>query len=358
VLNIFKKPFGAFNFNGMKMKFVTLIAAVLLAGSAAIFSVIGLTKIFVGVLVPFLILEFGKFIAALHLHNNWKTISKPIKFYLTSAVAILMIMTSMGIFGYLANSAMVHTTSTQKEQQQVSYIESQISSLTNRRSELSKEKEQLNTIVNSFTSSKDESATLRGNTVYTKQKAQRNSIDEQLKQIDKSVFELQATLNEKKNQYRNIQVEIGPAIYMASAFYGDSSLASIEGAIRIVIYLIIFTFDPLAVVLLIVATESFRKETVQEPIKKVLKVKRKEPIVEGPTIDDIVTSVDTLKNKSSINDVSVVKSIDMTEFHGDPYPEEVVDQIGNVDRARRFKAALERKDKQKKAIEKKIESLS
>lgn len=340
------------------MKFVTLIAAVLLAVSAAIFSVIGLTKIFVGVLVPFLILEFGKFIAALYLHSNWKSISKPIKFYLTSAVVVLMVMTSMGIFGYLANSAMVHTTSTQKEQQQISYIESQISSLSTRRNELTKEKEQLNTIVNSFTSAKDESATLRGNSVYTKQKQQRSSIDEQIKEVDKSVFDLQSTLNEKKNKYQNIQVEIGPAIYMANAFYGDSSLASIEGAIRIVIYLIIFTFDPLAVVLLIVATEAFKKETPHEPVKKVLKVKRKETTVEGPTIDDIVTDIDSLKNKNSIDDVSVVKSVDMTEFHGDPYPEEVVDQIGNVDRARRFKAALERKDKQKKAIEKKIESLS
>lgn len=340
------------------MKFVTLIAAVLLAGSAAFFSVIGLTKVFVGVIVPFLILEFGKFIAALHLHNNWKTTSKSIRIYLTTAVAILMIMTSMGIFGYLANSAMVHTTSTQKEQQEISYIENQLGTFTNRRNELSKEKEQLNVIVNSFTNAKDESATLRGNNVYNKQKQQRNSIDEQLKDVDKSVFQLQSTLNEKKNQYRSIQVEIGPAIYLANAFYGDSSLASIEGAIRIVIYLIIFTFDPLAVVLLIVATDAFKKDQKDKPIQKVLRVKKKvENVSVGPTIDDIFPEVNPIENKNSIGRVSVVESTVHEEQKDDTYSDEVVEQIVNVDRARRFKAALERKDKQKKAIEKKIVEL-
>lgn len=335
------------------MKFVTLLAAILLAGSAAFFSVVGLTKIFVGVTIPFIILEFGKFVGALHLHNHWNDLTKSIRVYLTTAIAILMMMTSMGIFGYLANSAMVHTTASQKETTQIEYIETQIGHLSTRRNELILEKTQLNKIVDTFTNSKSEDVTLKGNSVFNRQKEQRKSIDGELKEVDKSINELNVELNGIKNQFRNVQVEIGPAMYMANAIYGDSSIASLEGAIRIVIYFIIFTFDPLAVVLLIVATDAMKKENpIQIPVKREPKVKKVVEQVKKPTIDDIQAPVETLEN------VGVVGSVDVIESNivVDPFPEQVTDGINS--KKTRLKATLERKEKQKRAIEKKIENLS
>jgi hypothetical protein len=277
------------------MRYLILLSASLLATIAAFISVSGLSKIFVGIFAPFIILELCKVVAALFLHANWNTAPKAIKLYLSTAIVILMALTSTGIYGYLSNAAMVHTTSSQDQTAKVAYIDDQLKSLESRRKELIAEKSKLDGLVESLT--KSERTVTTGTALYGRQKAQRQALDTDIATIDKNVSALRLKRSTTESSNRSLQAEVGPAIYLAKTFYGDSSIGSIEGAIRIVIYLIVFAFDPLAVVLLIAAQHSFvvpeqKQEKVVRPRKRKVKQKKvvksiaeqTEPIVEPVVI--------------------------------------------------------------------------
>ena len=92
----------------MIQTYLTFLAAFLLSGMAAYYSVLGLALIFAGAFWPVVFmgssLEFAKLVAASWLYRNWKTSPILIKYYLTFAVVVLMLLTSMGIFGFLAKS--------------------------------------------------------------------------------------------------------------------------------------------------------------------------------------------------------------------------------------------------------------
>jgi len=90
------------------MIFLTLLSALLLSGIAAYYSIIGLAAIFTGAFWPIVfmgsVLEMSKLVTTSWLYRNWKTCPLLLKSYLTFAVVILMIITSMGIFGYLSKA--------------------------------------------------------------------------------------------------------------------------------------------------------------------------------------------------------------------------------------------------------------
>ena len=85
-----------------------LATALLLSAVAAYYSVAGLTAIFSAATIPVIImggsLELGKIVATVWLHNNWRRAGIVFKLYLIPAIAFLMILTSMGIFGYLSKA--------------------------------------------------------------------------------------------------------------------------------------------------------------------------------------------------------------------------------------------------------------
>jgi hypothetical protein len=90
------------------MIYLTFIAAFLLSGIAAYYSIIGLAAIFMGAFWPVVFmgsaLEFAKLVTASWLYRNWKLAPKLLKTYLTISVVLLMLITSMGIFGFLAKA--------------------------------------------------------------------------------------------------------------------------------------------------------------------------------------------------------------------------------------------------------------
>ena len=91
---------------------LALLSALSIAGTAAYFSIIGLTALFPGAFIPIIVmggvLECGKLISALWLHQNWERCPRLMKYYLTCAVIVLMGITSIGIFGFLSKSHLEH----------------------------------------------------------------------------------------------------------------------------------------------------------------------------------------------------------------------------------------------------------
>lgn len=266
------------------MKYVYLIAAIALSVAAAFMSVVGLNKIFPGVLWPFIILEGVKFVAAVYMHNHWKDMGLAMRSYMVAGVGVLMIMTSAGIYGYLSNSAMSHTTSTVQEQTKVDFLNDSVKNFEQRRAELVAAKDRLDKVVDGYAGLADPNAAVRSATVFSRQKAQRAEIDAEIATIDASIASTKTELVSRNAQLATVRAEIGPGVYLANALYGESSMNTIEKAIQIVILLIVFTFDPMAVVMMINAAKMFEKkeqeivpqvQVAQAVAEPVVKPKRK-----------------------------------------------------------------------------------
>lgn len=264
---------------------IPFITAIALSGIAGYYSVVGLAQIFPGSFWPVIImggtLEIAKLVTASWVYNNWNDTAKLLKTYFLFAIVMLMLITSMGIFGFLSRA----------------HIETSV-----------------NVGVNS----------VQLQTLNTQEKIAKDRLDYLLKRagdpatasrkIDKQIQEVQAELkkiNGEKlpllKEENKLSAEVGPIKYVAEFLYDKSDPAFIDKAVRIVILIIIFVFDPLAVLLLIASNQSFRKRsgTSVKIIKKAKKRKekivvRKEPPkeikVEEPKVQEQVKKVEQPKH--------------------------------------------------------------
>jgi hypothetical protein len=215
---------------------LTFLAAFLLSGIAAYYSVVGLTSIFVGAYWSVVImgssLEFAKLVTASWLYRNWKTAPWTLKSYLTTAVLLLMLITSMGIFGFLSKS----------------HIDSTLNAGVNT--------VELNTLTQQETILKDKLDYLlkRAKDPSTAS----NKLDKQIQTTQKQLSDV----NEKKmpllKESNKLSADIGPIKYVADMFYGKDE-NGVDKAVRMVIMLIMLVFDPLAVLLLIAGNISLEK---------------------------------------------------------------------------------------------------
>lgn len=219
---------------------LTLITAFALSGIAGYYSIIGLATIFPGAFWPVVImgsvLECAKLVTASWLYRNWKVSPKFLKGYLTSAVIILMLITSMGIFGFLSKA---HIDST---------IDSGINT-TELKTLATQEKIAKERLDYLLARAKDPS------TASAKLDKQIQDAQKELKDISQKKLPL---LKEETK----LVADIGPIKYVADLIYGESEEA-VAKAVRLVIIIIMVVFDPLAVLLLIAANLSLelnRKE--------------------------------------------------------------------------------------------------
>jgi hypothetical protein len=244
------------------MVYLTLITALSIAGVAAWYSIVGLMAIFAGAVIPIAImggvLEVGKLVTAAWLHQNWKKISLWMKSYLTSAVFLLMVITSLGIFGFLSKAHLEHSISIGGTNElQIENLERQIarqqSVVTDSETVLSQLDSQVQTLIDydRIRGPSGSIATRQG------QAEERQTLNESIDVAYTRIEELQTQLAPIKQEKLAIEVEVGPLKYIAELIYGDSAEDYFDEAVRIVILLLIVTFDPLAIVLLLAATQGF-----------------------------------------------------------------------------------------------------
>jgi hypothetical protein len=228
--------------------FLLAISTVAIAGSAAYFSVYGLANTFSGVFWSVVImgasLEAGKLIAASALYRHWNDFHFLLKSYLVAGVLALMLLTSGGIFGYLSSGY-------QTDVLPLKQIEAQITLLTEEKERNIQRKKDIDVQI----------STLPSNFVKSRIKLMREFRDEQqivterIRELDKEMLELQKKV---------IQVEahIGPITYIAKAFDTPT-----DNATKWLVFLIIFTFDPMAVALTLTLNVVIRLR--QEQKKKI-----------------------------------------------------------------------------------------
>jgi hypothetical protein len=239
-----------------------------LSAIAAYYAVMGLIAIFSTAVIPIAImgsaLEASKLVAASWLYRNWNTAPKLLKTYFTTAVVVLMILTSMGIFGYLSKAHLDQAVPTGDIVSKLSLIDEKIKTQKENIDAARKALTQLDRQVDqTLDRSSDEKGAANAVAIRQRQAKERTSL---INEVSKAQQEI-AKLNEERapiaSEVRKVEAEVGPIKYVAALIYGDTMDDSLlESSVRIVILMIVFVFDPLAVLLLIAANrESLLQKT-------------------------------------------------------------------------------------------------
>jgi len=212
-------------------------------------------------------LEVGKLVAASWLYNNWrnKLVPKTIRAYLTFAVIVLVFITSMGIFGFLSKAHLDQVQPTASNEIRVELIQTQI--------------DQQNTIVNRSQKTLtlldktlekyiDMEYVTRGLKEREKQKPERDALNLAISNAIDEISKLTLAKSALELQQEKIEAEVGPIKYIAELIYGDTAKDHFDEAVRWVIIVLIFVFDPLAVLLLIAANISLRSRKLVKEEEK------------------------------------------------------------------------------------------
>ena len=267
------------------MAILTLLTALSISAVAIYYSILGLAAIFAGAAIPIMVmgsvLEVGKLVTASWLYQNWKVAPKFIKTYLSIAVVVLMFITSMGIFGFLSKAHLENTIQQGGTNElQIQNLERQIENerriIRDGDQLLSQLDETVNTLI--------EYDRIRGKSgaiaVREGQQEQRDDILSSIQSSIKRIDEISEELLPLQKERMELEVEVGPIKYIAE-IVSDLGGPKVDApkAVRLVILILIFVFDPLAILLVVSASVSF-KAYREEVIPKDLLEFRKQFIQE------------------------------------------------------------------------------
>lgn len=243
------------------MTYLLFAVALSLSALAAYYAVMGLVAIFAAAVVPIALmgslLEASKLVVASWLYRNWKEIPTLMKSYFVGALVVLMLLTSMGIFGFLSKAHLDQAIPTGDVQSKLALLDEKIKTEKENINANRKELTQLDAQVDQTIARTDDTkGTERAISVRRAQQKDRARI---LNEIGAAQAKI-AKYNEERapiaSEVRKVEAEVGPIKYIAALIYGDESandVTMLEKAVRIVTILIVIVFDPLAVLLLIAA---------------------------------------------------------------------------------------------------------
>ena len=256
-------------------------SALLVAGSAAFFSVFGLSKLFSGAALSVIVmagsLEFTKLVAASFLYQYWYNMGRILKWYLTLGVAVLVLITSAGIFGYLSNAYQGATVVFEKQTTALLAYEDRLEQLEEDKVFL---KEELDAQV----------ASLPENYITAKRKL-REDFNPQIQKVNNEILDIKGKVADLKVELIETGVDVGPAIYLARTFDTD-----VDTVVKFFIFILIFVFDPMALAMVIAWNTSLGRksyEVYKEEDDRVEKIyneykSKKEPEVVEQVIERVV----------------------------------------------------------------------
>jgi hypothetical protein len=250
----------------MFLSYITLAVALSLSVIAAYYSIAGLAAIFAAAVIPIIImgsiLEVGKVTVTLWLHEYWHRARWLMKLYLVSAVAVLMLITSMGIFGFLSKAHSDQSLVSGDVQAQIAVYDEKIKTAKDNIDANRKALKQMDEAVDQVMArSTTETGADRAVAIRRTQQKERARLLSEIQAEQKTI----ATLGQERApiaaQVRKVEAEVGPIKYIAAMVYGDDADAnSLEAAVRWVIIMLVIVFDPLAIMMLLASTESMKWE--------------------------------------------------------------------------------------------------
>lgn len=240
----------------------SLLVALSLSTIAAWYSIIGLTAIFAGAVVPIIImgtaLEFAKITTTVWLRKYWHRCSMIMKIYLVPAVVLLALLTSMGIFGFLSKAHLDQNIGSGDVQAQVSLLDEKIATqrenVRSSKAMLAQMDQQVNDIM---TKGDSEKSVERSVMIRKQQAKERASLQKDIEVANKEIQKLNEERAPIASELRKVEAEVGPIKYIAALIYGDNADQNmLESAVRWVIILLVSVFDPLAIMLVLAANQS------------------------------------------------------------------------------------------------------
>ena len=245
----------------MILAYLTLLTALAISGVAAYYSIIGLVAIFSASVIPIavmgVVLETGKLVSAAWLYHHWRKVNGLLKTYLISAVLVLMFITSMGIFGFLSKAHIEQTSVQSDNTLQIESIDSQIS---RQQKDIERAELQLTLLDDALKKYVELGAVTKSINARKEQEEERNALTTIINNATNNIASLTKTKYELRTKENELIAEVGPIKYIAELVYGNSETNTLEEAVRWVIIIIVFVFDPLAVLLLISANISLKEE--------------------------------------------------------------------------------------------------
>tara|TARA_A100001015_G_scaffold313456_1_gene420714 strand:+ start:249 stop:1151 length:903 start_codon:yes stop_codon:yes gene_type:complete len=244
------------------------LSALLVAGSAAFFSVFGLSSLFAGARLSVVVmagsLEFGKLVAASFLYRFWNDVNKLLRTYMTIGVIVLVLITSAGIFGYLSNAYQGATLGFEKQSTELIALEDRLEQLEEDKVFLKEELEaQVNDLPENY---------------RTARRQLRESYNPQIQSVNQNILDIKSEISDLELNLIETGVDVGPAIYLARAFDTD-----IDTVVKFFIFVLIFVFDPLALSLVLAFNHMIEKdEKEKDSIEKMYDMYTKRKKVEAP----------------------------------------------------------------------------
>lgn len=269
----------------MFLSYFTLLTALSLSVVAAWYSILGLTAIFASAVIPIIImggiLEVAKVTVTVWLHEYWDRCRLLMKCYLVPAVAMLMVVTSMGIFGFLSKAHSDQSLVSGDVLAKISIYDEKIKTAKDNIDANRKALKQMDEAVDQVMGrSADEKGADKAVSLRRAQAKERNRLLAEIAAEQKKITGLNEERAPIAAEVRKVEAEVGPIKYIAAFIYGDNPDTNVlERAVRWVIIILVVVFDPLAIMMVLAATESLKWE----------RERRRQPAYEpddGPLTDD------------------------------------------------------------------------
>jgi len=301
---------------------LTFLSAISISVIAAGYSILGLATLFAGAYVPIIAmgsaLEIGKLVAASWLYHNWRSdIPKSLKAYLFTSIIILIFITSIGIFGFLSKAHLDQVNPTAGNTEQIQLIDKKI---IQQEKIIERAEKTLNQLDKALDVYIDNEYVSRGLKERNKQKEERDLLNKSINEAMEKIAELNNSKSSINIEQLKIEADVGPLKYVAELIYGDNAKDHFDSAVRIIILILIFVFDPLAVLLLIAAnislrqwrlkkqlTKSAKKQDLQQKLNRLMKrnknLKRYKNVVKdlGDNPDEIKLKLNQIVNLDDKN---------------------------------------------------------
>ena len=252
----------------------TLISGLTVSAVAIYYSVAGLVAIFSAAVIPIIVmgvaLEVSKLAGTVWLKQNWSRAPYFIRAYLLAAIAILMLITSMGIFGFLSKAHSDQSLVSGDVQSRIAIYDEKIKTAKDNIDANRKALRQMDEAVDQVMGrSQDEKGADKAVAIRRAQQKERVRLQSEIAAEQKTITALSEERAPIAAEVRKVEAEVGPIKYIANFIYGDNPDANIlEKAVTWVIIIIVVVFDPLAVILLLASQYSFqwfRKQEEETP---------------------------------------------------------------------------------------------
>ena len=261
----------------MILAYLLLLTGLTISAVAIYYSVVGLTAIFSAAAIPIIImgsaLEVGKLVCASWLKANWERAPRFMKYYMITAVMVLMLITSMGIFGFLSKAHNDQNLVSGDVQSKIAIYDEKIKTARDNIDANRKALRQMDEAVDQVMGrSQDEKGADKAVAIRRGQQKERARLQSEIAAEQKIISQVSQERAPIAAEVRKVEAEVGPIKYIAKFIYGEKGEDEnmLEKAVTWIIVLIVVVFDPLAVIMLLAAQMTFGwKREDEEPVKAV-----------------------------------------------------------------------------------------